>query len=195
MKKKAPSYHHGDLKNAVSKSAMGLLSKKGVEGLSLREIAKRVGVTPTALYRHYKDKNALLAEIAESGFSDLYESVTVHLASCSKPTEALKAFGLAYLKYGIEHPLHFQLMFSQNLSDRSKHKSLQAMAHKLVVLLKERVALCLKPSRHKEVERLALTFWSALHGACELIFREQTPENMPPLEFGEQILDTILQVF
>ncbi|MGB3298966.1 MAG: TetR/AcrR family transcriptional regulator [Phormidesmis sp.] len=110
---KKTTYHHGDLRQALLKSALDILKAKDVQGLSLREVARQAGVSHTAPYRHFADKAALLAAVAEEGFVefDQYLSAAVDKAQAD-PIESLKATGEAYVRYALEHPTHFRVMFA-----------------------------------------------------------------------------------
>src|SRR5436190_23943930 len=108
--KKAP-YHHGDLRRALIREALALVAEKGVAGLTLRETARRAGVSQTAPYRHFPDKEALLAAVAEGGFRRLGEAMTraarPHRAN---PARALEAMAIAVVRFAAHHGAHYRLM-------------------------------------------------------------------------------------
>lgn len=113
------NYHHGDLRNALIQIAAELVITHGVEGFSLREAARRIGVTPAACYRHFADKAALLKAIAIEGFTELAERMeTEYLSDTSRAKSAIKqakqrfyAVGIAYIKFAVENPAQFRVMF------------------------------------------------------------------------------------
>lgn len=110
---KKTTYHHGDLRQALLKAALVILKAKDVQGLSLREVARQAGVSHAAPYRHFADKAALLAAVAEEGFVEFeqYLSAAVDKAQAD-PIKSLKATGEAYVRYALEHPTHFRVMFA-----------------------------------------------------------------------------------
>ena len=113
-------YHHGDLKNALRAAATALIAERGVERVSLREISLAAGVSHAAAYRHFADKQTLLADLAEEGFRQLAEiNRRTTAATAGGPVEQLKACGRAYVRFGLERPQFLHLMFSQAIPDWS----------------------------------------------------------------------------
>ncbi len=111
-------YHHGDLRNALLERALALVAERGPEGFSLREAAREVGVSPAAAYRHFEDKNALLAAIAADGHGRLataMERVASRVpgapGSARRAAETLVAIGEAYVEFAVRHASHFRVMF------------------------------------------------------------------------------------
>jgi AcrR family transcriptional regulator len=112
------SYHHGDLRNALVEASLALVAEKGAEAFSLREAAREVGVSPAAAYRHFADKNALLAELALLGSQRLGQAMERAIARVAgKPGSAehaaavFAAVGLAYVEFAVANPAHFRVMF------------------------------------------------------------------------------------
>ena len=174
MKRKA-SYHHGSLKDEAVRVALKIIQKKGIEDLTLREIAKELGTSATALYRHYADKNAILASVGEEGFRSLIETLRGKLRP-NKYCENLNVFAQAYLDYGIQHPSQFTVMFSKELSDKSAYPILKSLAHELVLVLKENLVGLKKGKASVEVE--AFSFWAQVHGLTQLILQKQIPQDV-----------------
>src|SRR5262245_1682880 len=96
------SYHHGDLRQAVLQTAGEIIEKEGLEALSLREVARRAGVSHSAPYRHFPDRERLLAALVEEGFSMLAEALE------KRPRREM---GEAYVEFALAHPERFRLMF------------------------------------------------------------------------------------
>ena len=115
----AAPYHHGHLVEALLQAAIELIEEKGVEALSVREVAKRVGVSPGAPFRHFNTKAALLTAVAEQAMSRLTASVMTQLAAVGEasPPEALRAIGQGYLAWVLENPTHFMVISSRTLID------------------------------------------------------------------------------
>ena len=160
-------YHHGDLKNALRASASALIAERGVEGVSLREISQAAGVSHTAAYRHYADKQALLAELNRQTIA----------ATPGGPAAQLMACGRAYVRFGVQRPHVLQLMFGQAVPDWSAHPSLQSASEDLAQTLAGVVAAgqaagTVRPAPLAEV---TLTAWSLVHGLTLLLAGRRIP--------------------
>ena len=105
------SYHHGDLEAALIRSAGKILEKEGLDALSLREVARQAGVSHNAPYRHFAEREALLAALAAKGFEMLAQA---QQAAAAKG--GLRAMGEAYVLFALEHPQRFRLMFGGQVS-------------------------------------------------------------------------------
>jgi len=111
-------YHHKDLRNALLSEAISVLEETGTSKLSLRELARRLGVTHTAAYAHFPDKTALLREVAELGFARLTEALSAGKASNADAASAFLAMGKAYVRFAREQPSLYRLMFvDESLSE------------------------------------------------------------------------------
>jgi AcrR family transcriptional regulator len=174
----ARAYHHGDLKNALRDAASALIAERGVEAVSLREIAQAAGVSHTAAYRHYADKQALLAAIAEDGFRQLADINRRTIAQTpGGPVPQLMACGRAYVRFGVQRPHVLQLMFSQAIPDWSAHPSLQQASEELARTLADVVAAgqaagAMQPAPLGE---MTLTAWSLVHGLAMLLVGRRIP--------------------
>lgn len=113
------SYHHGNLIEALLEAAIALIEENGVESLSVREVAKRAGVSPGAPFRHFSSKTALLTAVAEQAMNRLTEAVAAELqaAGDAGPVAALRAVGQGYLNWALANPTHFQVISSRTLID------------------------------------------------------------------------------
>src|SRR6185436_14087899 len=93
-------YHHGDLKNALIKAGVEILSKEGIEGLSLRKVAQRAGVSHNAPYSHFPDKQSLIAAISTEGFKQLYDELNVAVSTyINDPKRQLQEGAWAYVQF------------------------------------------------------------------------------------------------
>jgi AcrR family transcriptional regulator len=152
------SYHHGDLREALLKAAVELVEELGPDGFTLREAARKVGVTHTAPYRHFADRDALLV------------AAMARLAGLTEPRQRLQALGIAYVEYAVAHPSHFRVMHGGIADACSDPAFVQAKAATFGLLL-EIVGACeaagLIPAG--SVPRYALSAWATVHGLAELL--------------------------
>ncbi|AWN41678.1 TetR/AcrR family transcriptional regulator [Methylobacterium durans] len=105
------SYHHGNLKEALIEAARRFIAERGVGGFTLVDAARLVGVTPAALYRHFRGREALLEEVAGRGFTDLAERLARALTSRGTPLERFTRMGEAYLAFAEEEPGYYAAIF------------------------------------------------------------------------------------
>ncbi|MEL6554721.1 MAG: TetR/AcrR family transcriptional regulator [Cyanobacteria bacterium J06621_11] len=179
MAKKA-TYHHGDLRQALLKAALELLKIKDAKSISLREVARTAGVSHTAPYRHFEDKAALLAAIAKEGFIEFgdYLKAAVEAAN-ARPVESLQATGIAYVRYALDHPTHFRVMFGSFPADEPADSELYCVSKGtfqiLVDIIKSGQAAGLM--RAGDPEFLALGKWSMVHGLAMLLLDGMLPTS------------------
>jgi AcrR family transcriptional regulator len=166
-----PSYHHGSLRDALLDAALVRLQADGVAKLSLRALAADVGVSPTAVYRHFEDKLALLAAIASDGFTGLTRNMQHYLGehSCDAMT-ALQRIGMGYIDYAIKHPAHYRLMFGQRMVERKRFPELYQSSNSSFAMLSNNMQRGLDENVFKPlpVELLTTTAWSLVHGLSML---------------------------
>jgi len=171
------TYHHGNLRAALVEAAAGLLATSGPLGVTLRGAARRAGVSQTAPYRHFADKDALLAAVAEGGFRALAEATSgADQAERSGPIRKLEAIAVAYVRFAVDSPSRYRLMFGPVVRGRS-HGELRAAAQAAWSVLNGAVVSCQRSGRMRTGEPAALSFvlWSLLHGLAALILDEQLP--------------------
>lgn len=164
-------YHHGDLRQALIDSALDLVEEYGLSNLSLRKIARRVGVTHSAPYRHFEDKGELVAAMAEAGFDELHDYMTRERdREDGPPTEKLYALGLAYVLFAVDRPNHFRVMFGPEVRDERPYPSLAEARDAAFDLLHRAVESCQKAEliREGETQRHARTCWTLVHGIASL---------------------------
>lgn len=174
-------YHHGDLARALVGAAAGLLEKSGPEGVTLRAVARRVGVSPAAVYRHYADKNALLAAIAAEGFAELAAAFRVARASAAgrEPLARLRALGLVYLRFAADHPRLYRLLFGLERPSARANDRLASESAEAYRLLEEAVAATLpRGSDARAIARAATAAWALVHGYAMLRLEGQL-DQMP----------------
>jgi AcrR family transcriptional regulator len=174
-----PTYHHGDLRNSLIRAALVLVAERGVEGFSLREAARTVGVSASACYRHFADREELLAAVAHEGLDTLAEEMRVAAAAHEGPTafDAVRRFwdySEAYLHFAIAHPAHFRVMHAVPKSEHSREIMLPRTPALLAQSAME--ALVATGAVAPEVAgRALLAIWTSLHGLASLAVGGQLP--------------------
>ena len=115
------SYHHGDLRDALLQAAKSLIAEAGIDNLSLRKLAERAGVSRTAPYHHFSDKNDLLCAIAAQGFQRRHaEAVANFEDTLLTPREKFEQYILDYVKFAANNPEQYELMFGRNIWKQQK---------------------------------------------------------------------------
>ena len=165
MDAKAEKYHHGNLKAALLKAAFKLIEKIGLEGFTLREVARKAGVSHNAPYRHFSSKESLLAALATDSFQQLYEALQVAVANCSEPPERLHDAAIAYLRFALKNPARFNVMFHSTF-DREAYPEYVSAYTGLLDLLSELI------EQHRNLttsrETAGELVWASIHGIAEL---------------------------
>jgi AcrR family transcriptional regulator len=171
-RKKPDSYQHGDLKEALIQGGLKLLTEQGLTGFSLRAAAQLAGVSHAAPYRHFADKQALVAAIAERGFRTLTASMKEELAA-SKATGAMDklfALGVGYVRFGTRHPDYLRVIFGSAVGDEAPAE-LRAAATEAYLALRDVVeaGLATGELRGGDPELVSLSCWSMVHGLSTLL--------------------------
>lgn len=160
-------YHHGDLRRALVAAGLVLLEQKGAAALGLREIARLVGVSAAAPYRHFADRKALLEAVAAEGFRNF--AAAMNKAAEGLPeTEQLAAMAFAYVRFALDQPAMFRLMFSSDLHPY-REPDLREQADAAYATI-ARVAAREDKSAPGET---AVICWSFVHGLAMLVLEEQ----------------------
>ena len=164
------SYHHGDLKRALTEAALGLVTEKGPKGFTLREVARRAGVSAAAPYRHFSDKAQLLAAVATEGFIQLHETLSA-VATTEKAdlTRQVLDMGRAYVRWAVTHADYYQVMFGSELDKSDKPELLTAGARAFDDLL-DAIVGCQQANLLPvgDPREIAGPTWSLLHGIALL---------------------------
>jgi AcrR family transcriptional regulator len=161
-------YHLGDLRRTLLEEGWAATIESGGKDISLREIARRAGVSPTASFHHFRNKEALLVAVAVEGFERL--TATLRVESIDDPTERLRIVLRTYFEFAIEHPAVFFRMFGPLLSTPNKYPDLRTAALASFEVLRSAVALHVggepgDPNRATD----AWVAWAAMHGAASLL--------------------------
>src|SRR6516164_7124567 len=162
-------YHHRDLPQALVRSALEILSEAGVAGLSLRAAARRAKVSAMAPYRHFADKEALLAAVADYGFRQLTARLTAAVAGAPDPRAGLAALGVAYVLFARDEPSLFKLMFGPAIEAKSAHPGLDEAGRSCFDALRQAVAMAGFVDGETALNDVSLACWSLVHGLSALI--------------------------
>ena len=169
------TYHHGDLRRALLDAALVVVAERGVQALSLRDLARRVGVSATAPYHHFAGKAALVTALAEDAMADLDASLAAARegaeAAGEPPGGQLTAIGVAYVLFAVDHPERFRLAFRpemgspfEHLADAERELPEDTVGFRQLV----RVVRDLVPD--PAARRIAAVgAWSAAHGLAALL--------------------------
>jgi AcrR family transcriptional regulator len=171
MARKRTAYHHGNLRQVFLRAALRMAEREGVGSLSMRELARRVGVSHGAPYHHFADRTSLLAAVAEEGFVLLARAMSDALVIAGKdPRARFEACGRGYVAFALEHRAHFRIMFRPELIDPEHYPAVDAQSQAALQLLTTIVDDCQRAglARHVEAKALVLTAWSTAHGFASL---------------------------
>lgn len=160
------NYHHGNLRETLLNEAIQAIRNHGVEHLSLRALARSIGVSQTAPYRHFADKNTLLAELATQAFNELAYSVRRNLQPQHSATLNMQRAGEAYLHYAIANPEKYRLMFGTAIDQREVYPQMVEAGSQAFAVLLELIEAGI--ARGEFIDQpaplLANACWSNIHG-------------------------------
>jgi AcrR family transcriptional regulator len=162
-----PKYHHGDLRRAILEAALELIGETGVSSLSLREIARRIGVTTAAPYHHFKDRGELLLQIGMLGYSQLLLVLEEAAATTGDAEKVCEAEFRAYLHFARKHSAVYAVMFSAELPQYDDSRKVKTVADRCFALVCGSVARCRSLSEKMSAEA-ALSIWALMHGLVVL---------------------------
>ncbi len=178
---KKKTYHHGDLKNALIKAGVEILAKDGVSGLSLRKVALKAGVSHSAPYAHFVDKQALIAAISTEGFRQLYERISVVAEEYkTKPAQQLMEVAWTYVQFALDKRDRFKVMFSDVLEKEKEYPEFVAESQRNFQLVKMIVEAnqAAGALRSGASELAALSAWGIVHGFVMLLLEGQIPHTV-----------------
>jgi AcrR family transcriptional regulator len=178
-RKRAGQYHHGDLRRALIDQALRTILTAGVEGLTLRGVGEALGVSRTALYRHFSDKQALVAAVAREGFRTFRRALVDAWEQQGRGRAGFEAMGEAYLQFAVAHPSHYRVMFGRFMESCARDPELineatgafQALLDALVEGQREGWV------RQDDPVILARFVWSVTHGIAMLVIDGQLRDS------------------
>ena len=181
--KRADRYHHGNLPHAMVQEAVRVIQREGIDALTLRSVGERLGVSRTALYRHFTDKQALLTAVAAEGFRTLRNALAEAWESRGRGREGFNAMGLAYVRFAVTHPSHYRVMFGSALRHAERTGVHDAGTDAFRVLLDAIGELQGQGLvRGDDPGHLALYIWAVVHGVSMLALDGMLPAGMPATE-------------
>ncbi|MFJ3659935.1 TetR/AcrR family transcriptional regulator [Streptomyces sp. NPDC090119] len=162
MPQASSSYHHGDLRAACLRAARELLEEDGSAGLSLRAVARRAGVSATAPYRHYADRDALVSAVAAEGYRELAEHLAAAHSEPRTPDE-LASVAVAYVRFALDRPAMFRVMFAEPCDPNSEERVAATAAISEYV---RGIVRAVFPG--VDPDALSTTVWALVHGLAFL---------------------------
>ena len=177
------SYHHGDLRRALLDAGLGLLETRDAHDLSLREVARAVGVSATAVYRHFPDKDALLDALASEGFGKLAEVQRRAAEAAGGGEKGFVATGIAYVRFARDHPALFRLTFSATAAHNILVQPPEHVPDALAFLRQNASAAAANTGIDPHV--IAVRAWSIAHGLALLILERQ-------IEPDDQLIEAVI---
>jgi len=179
-KKPAKPYHHGDLRRALLDEALRTIQTYGVEHLTLRTVGERLGVSRSALYRHFADKQSLLATVGKEGFRKLRQTTTDAWEQNGRGRAGFQAMGKAYVQFAVAHPSHYRVMFGGFIESAAKDDHFLAEAKAAFKVL---VDALVEQQNAGDIRRddpvvMARFVWALFHGTAMLVIDGQLPEEV-----------------
>ena len=181
-------YHHGNLREALIDAALSLIASKGPAGFTFAEAARSAGVSPAAPYRHYKDREALIADVAVKGFDAFTKALTEAWQDGKpEPFAAFKRLGRAYLDFARTEPSFYSAMFETGL-DLDQHDELRKAGDAAFQVLRDAVEVLLAQApegKRPPALMVALHVWAVNHGIATLFGRGDGASRKQPIEPAE----------
>ncbi len=191
-------YHHGNLKEALIQAALELIARKGPAGFTFAEAARSAGVSPAAPYRHFRDREELLASIAQQGFEQFEAALTAAWDDGRPDTpSAFSRVGKAYLAFAREHPAYYSAMFESGLPLENNPALLVASERAFAILraASERVIAMAPPNVPRPPAlMMALHIWSLSHGIASLFGRGDAASRRLPMS-PEDLLEAGVLIY
>lgn len=175
-------YHHGDLRGALIEAGLRLLQSRTADDLSLREMSREVGVSATAIYRHFPDKQALMAALAHEGLERLAAAQRAATAEAGGGRAGFLASGLAYVRFAADQPALFRLIFSCAQNEDLLDASMDTVSSAMQGLrgdIERLMPAQLHPAARKAA---ALHAWALVHGLAQLLLDRQIPADWALIE-------------
>lgn len=189
------SYHHGDLRTALLDAALAIINELGPQQLTIREVARRAGVSHTAPYRHFADKDELIVAVVEQGFELMRQTMADKKAAAPQdPINQFAASGMAYIDFALQYPAYYRVMYSGDLLSRTGQQTLQHTSSATFAELIEDMKTCqqLNILRPGDPAQQALAILSTVHGFVTLVNDNRVGALLGEDYQLEEIRDTVM---
>ena len=191
------SYHHGNLKEALINAALELIAKKGPAGFTFAEAARWAGVSPAAPYRHFRDRDELLADVARRGFEQFAAALErAWDGGKPEPFSAFERLGKAYLEFARTEPAYYSAMFEAGvpLDISAELTAAGDRAFAVIRTASEKLIERMPPARRPPALMMALHIWSLSHGIASLFARGDAGRRRLPMT-AEELLEAGVLVY
>ena len=195
--RKRRGYHHGNLREALIEAALELIAAKGAAGFTFAEAARSAGVSPGAPYRHFRDRDALIADVARRGFQQFAEDLARAWSDGQPdPHTALQNLGRAYLAFAKDEPAYYAAMFEAQVPTRADRDLAQASDQAFAVLRQAAEALIatLPVRQRPPAMMVSLHIWSLAHGIASLFGRGDEARRTLPMA-PEELLEAGILIY
>ncbi len=188
--KASGKYHHGDLRRALLDAAIAAIDKQGLQRFSLRAITQELNVSHAAAYRHFRSRDALLQAVSIEGLQLLSRQLLETARDSQGPTDTVRRCALAYVRFGVDNPGLYQVMFSEptqlHTDTRSAAESVMAVTAQIIGRAQQDGGL-----RQGDPYDQGRAAWAMLHGLVDLELRKQLGQRSPEAvtEYAERLLD------
>jgi AcrR family transcriptional regulator len=195
--RRSRSYHHGNLKEVLLEAARKLIEEHGAFGFSLTEAARLAGVSPAAPYRHFRDRDALLAEVAKNGFERFAARLDMAWNNgLPTPLSAFDNLGKAYLAFAREEPASYTVMFETGAIPGGEVETLPAAERAFDVIQHAAAALCrqVPEAERPPLKLMSLHIWAISHGVATLFAQNDLQAHKVPMK-PEEILESTMLIY
>jgi AcrR family transcriptional regulator len=192
-------YHHGHLREALIEAALRMVKEQGVEGVSVREVAKRAGVSSGAPFRHFPSRTALMTAVAEQAMSRFRDEIVRALEEVegNAPLDRFRALGTAYMRWVVRNPAHFEVIANRALIDfegsgslRRDNAEIRSLMEQLLTEASRRV-----PLRHDDVKAISFAARALAYGVARMYIDGHFPQWDIPAEQAESAFETAFDFF
>ena len=193
-RKRADRYHHGSLREALIAATVRTIERHGVEAVTLRAVGASLGVSRSALYRHFADKDDLLAAVAAQGFETLHAALTGAWIGAGRQIDGFRAMGRAYVDFALSQPAHYRVMFSARLvvpPGHVLHERGRLAFGALVTAIAELQQSGRAPGR--DVMAMAVFVWATVHGLAELLIAGRLGASADQEALVTEVLEGIVR--
>lgn len=196
MRKRIKALPNSSLRETLIGVSEDIIEMQGLDALSLRGAARAAGVSHMAPYRHFDDKDSLLAAVAGKGFHRLAQAMIQPISGLNDPQERLQQIGVEYVYFAYSHPGLYRLMFSAGIRDRSRFIALTEAGKAAYSVCERAVADCHTGDNELPAEKLrykALAMWSLVHGLANLLIDKHIDLPSEEPEIVRQMIANTLQ--